>query len=432
MAWSSCFEIASGFLLTLCTAIPAVSLPLPFKDCVPSFDGSEQTLNLMRRQNGNPNIAGDIYGLGLRIGAYLQIVGMLLSCIRTRKSSRAGILLLSSAVCLSLFAAWSILVAQQAISPCEAWLILSLSAAYGAPRFVALNETECSRGGIAIVCCMISVLWQQILYLWFFGKLYRQLPLLRTENRAWLFAPVDLDGGFRIFMLVVTCVESLLVPSALLAYLNMALERFVDWTDAKKFDGQDMSSEKIWVRPFIIAGKRASKLRDNGYFKTIVNFGDDVLSKIWGRKRVVDIVDEQERRNEYLLMKWVVARWRIVMSIWAFVVLVLTMAGVEKIIVYNSLYPASDLSKPGQIIPLVLGIITFLVGASHAIKPSVCSNGSGSTGSQPTEFEAQYRSNNLQYFMKDADELSIINARTEEGVQTVDEFQLKSSEEGDD
>lgn len=51
------------------------------------------------------------------------------------------------------------------------------------------------------------------------------------------------------------------------------------------------------------------------------------------------------------------------------IILVLTIAGVEKIIGYNDLSPQNDLSQPGQLIPFVLGIITVIEGLSSAWKP---------------------------------------------------------------
>jgi len=50
-------------------------------------------------------------------------------------------------------------------------------------------------------------------------------------------------------------------------------------------------------------------------------------------------------------------------------VLVLTIAGVEKIIEYNNLAPQTDLSQPGQIIPFVLGIVAMLEGIGNAFMP---------------------------------------------------------------
>ena len=131
-------------ILSLLALVPFVATPT-YSRAIPS-DGQftllepEQGLELIPRQSGNPSAAGDLYGIGLRLGAYLQIIGMLLACVDSQKRSRVGIKLLSSSVCLSLFTAWTILVAESALSPCEAWLILSLTAAYGAPRHAALND----------------------------------------------------------------------------------------------------------------------------------------------------------------------------------------------------------------------------------------------------------------------------------------------------
>jgi hypothetical protein len=60
---------------------------------------------------------------------------------------------------------------------------------------------------------------------------------------------------------------------------------------------------------------------------------------------------------------------RIGFCIYGLVILVLTIAGVEKVIDYNNLAPQNDLSRPGQIIPFVLGIITVIEGAASACIP---------------------------------------------------------------
>jgi hypothetical protein len=80
-------------------------------------------------------------------------------------------------------------------------------------------------------------------------------------------------------------------------------------------------------------------------------------------------LDERRRRlKKYLTI------WRLVWCSWGFSILILTIAGVEKIIQYNALSPDFDLSRPGQIIPLVLGIIVFIDGASNAIVPVPAKN----------------------------------------------------------
>lgn len=60
---------------------------------------------------------------------------------------------------------------------------------------------------------------------------------------------------------------------------------------------------------------------------------------------------------------------RLTLCAWGFIILILTIAGVEKIIDYNQLAPQNDLTKPGQIIPFVLGIITVVEGAASASMP---------------------------------------------------------------
>jgi len=60
---------------------------------------------------------------------------------------------------------------------------------------------------------------------------------------------------------------------------------------------------------------------------------------------------------------------RTAICIQGLMILVLTIAGVEMIIQYNSLAPQNDLSKPGQAIPFVLGIITLIEGAASALMP---------------------------------------------------------------
>ena len=166
----------------------------------------------VRRQNGNPNAAGDLYGIGIRVGAYLQVLGMLLSCFRNHKNSRVGMKLISSAVCVSLLSSMTVLVSNQNISPCEAWLILSLINAYGTPRSAAINHACNEKGGIAMLFAGISVVWQGVFFMWFFVTLVHKLPLLGTNNQVWFFTAVDILGWFRILMLVYSCFCCLLLP----------------------------------------------------------------------------------------------------------------------------------------------------------------------------------------------------------------------------
>ena len=413
--------------LALFTAIPLLSLALPFDVVTPDLPASQVNPNLIQRTNGNPQAAGDLYGVGLRVGAYLQIFGMLFSCVRTENRSRDGILLLSSSVCLSLFLALTILMSRRDLSPCETWLILSLTAAYGAPRFFAFSEKSEPKAGVATVCCLLSLLWQHVLYFWFWTTLYEQLPLLATANLAWFFVPVDLAGWFRTFMLVATCIDATLTAAAIGPYVDLILIRFVFWTGAEVSadDGHQSRPERKpsskwnpWDQTLFNLGQSVRRLQDKFYYQKFVGFGDEVLGNVVGQllrivnasiiinrlsgiiargrgliKRLLRIqgrnsddvntmasaeeppMDPEDAELNAAIADFEKAKQRLqerkqLNLFKGFVILVLTIAGVEKIIEYNSLYPTSDLSTPGQVIPFMLGIITFIVGLSHAIKPT--------------------------------------------------------------
>jgi len=401
--------------LALFTAIPLLSLALPFDVVTPDSPASQVNPSLIQRTNGNPQAAGDLYGVGLRVGAYLQIFGMLFSCVRTENRSRDGILLLSSSVCLSLFLALTILMSRRDLSPCETWLILSLTAAYGAPRFFAFREKSEPKAGVATVCCLLSLLWQHVLYFWFWTTLYEQLPLLGTANLAWFFVPVDLAGWFRTFMLVATCIDAVLTAAAIGPYVDLILIRFVFWTGAEVSAEDGHQTGNSWDQMLYDLGRLAQRLQDKQRYKNFVGFGDEVLSQVVSQllrivnssiivNRLSGIVDSGrglikrvlriEGRNsacadttagpymdpndaelnaaiadlEQAKRRLQERKQRNLFK--GFAILVLTIAGVEKIIEYNSLHPTADLSTPGQVIPFILGIITIIVGLSHAIRPS--------------------------------------------------------------
>ena len=378
-------------LLPVCT-IPVYSLAIPSPQ-IPVY--ADQYL--VRRQNGNPNVAGDLYGIGLRVGAYLQILGMLLSCLRKTHRSRVGITLLSSSVCLSLFTAWTILVAGNSISPCEAWLILSLTFAYGTPKFAAFNESQKLRGGIGTVCCAISAIWLEISFLWFFATLYRTLPGLGTNNLVWFFAPVNISGWFRIFMLVVSCIKCMWLPFQLVGYIDMLSAIFKVWTDDASDYGSDdgddrspippyrleqfsktltnhLSPSLVWIEQFWKASMKGlsdclSTLCQHPWFRGIVDFQNKIFDW-WIELKKEEILPNGEATPEGK-MKIIIwrLRLRIFNSLWGLAVLVLTIAGVEKTIQYNDLLPTNELARPGQIIPFILGIVTAAEGVSKAFRP---------------------------------------------------------------
>ena len=191
-------------LILLIIAIPTYTLIVPFTPLFPAR-AVDSAPNVWR-QAGNADAAADLYGIGIHLGAYFQILGMLLSCVQ---GSKAGIKLISSGVSISLLLSWTWLVIRKYISPCEAWLVLTLVYAYGAVRSCALVETPVG-GGVAISLATISSLWQSVSFLWFFATIVRELPILGTQNRVWFFSSVDVAGRLRRFMLFYSALSCLI------------------------------------------------------------------------------------------------------------------------------------------------------------------------------------------------------------------------------
>ena len=371
------FSFTLPKVIFLVALIPLLGSPI-YSRVVPSSGqlalfATEPLNTLDRRQNGNLNVAGELYGIGLRVGAYLQIFGMFLSCLGSEKRSRNGVKLLSSSVCLSLYTAWSILViSHRSISPCEAWIILSITAAYATPQNAALTDPGVKmNGGFAILLCAISVIWQEILILLFFATFYRQLPLLGTENLVWFFAPVDIGGWFRIFMLIVSSVQCLFLPFEMIGYLDMLSRRFDAWagidrnnqSNISRLDGAESSKRwRVLLQP---GANFLSRFCNMSCIKLMRQLSDKLISWIVGVNSKLDKQTSEEREK--------VRRFgticRQLYCLWGLVFLILTIAGVEMTINYNSLSPVTNLTLPGQIIPFMLGIITVIEGASTAGKP---------------------------------------------------------------
>jgi hypothetical protein len=351
--------------------IPVYSLPVSWPQHL-VIVGS--TSNIQRR-TGNAFVASDLYGLGIRLAAYLQVLGMLLSCIRTQKRSRRGIKLLASAVCVSLLASWTVLICRRDISPCEAWLVLSLINAYGTPRSAAIKDlrSEKTRGGIAFVFAGVSVLWQSVSFIWFFAILIRELPLIGTANRVWFFAEVDILGWFRILMLIYSSLDCLLLPMRAMSYLCLIQRSFSMWT-GKKSEGRSgnqhankytLIQKWLWMWGWFMR-KIASVTKDPAesvVFKPLVYLNTWFWDKLFGVKKEMEELEKFHRRIKGEI------RVRKFRCLWGMLILVMTIAGVEKIIDYNALTPQNDLSQPGQVIPLLLGIITLIEGLASACMP---------------------------------------------------------------
>jgi hypothetical protein len=266
-----------------------------------------------KRMTGNPTAAGDLYGLGVRVGLYLQTLGMLLSFLAAGKNSDqdkksgAGLKLAISANMLAILFSTVTLIRRKTISPCETWLVLTLIHQLIFASWSALCNPYTVLGeGLGIFTLCFANVAVASVALQFWATTYSKLPLLGTPNLAWFYVNVVLNHWFRIFSLVFTSLS--IVFNAMLIFLVRPLMviAWEAWWSGKKKDVTGMD----W-------------LRSVGIFITIF-----VALPVW----------------------------------------VMTIAGAEEIIKANHLTPQTDLSQPGQSIPLAIGIITSVDGFAALVR----------------------------------------------------------------
>ncbi|KAH8587493.1 hypothetical protein B0O99DRAFT_601562 [Bisporella sp. PMI_857] len=291
---------------------------------------------------GSAIAAQDLYGVGVRLGLYLQGIGMLLPTLRSvwgiqivyqpislrnrswpiqfqlRKlhstlRAGAGSKLACGSISISLLSSWTILAARKLLSPSEAYLVLFLMVSIIAPAKATLFDTTTVIGEtIGLAALMITDLWVSAAFIWLFARLYHTLPPLYTQQVVCFFAKLSITGSFRIVMLVLCIVE---------AISTLALAFFVG---------------------------KATKVSLECYIR-----GDTEIS------------DDKRREAEVYARMWSSLRpWcqkciRTILPLflWSFAV-----AAVERTIAWNALSPTMDISSPGQLIPLVTGIIVSING----------------------------------------------------------------------
>lgn len=253
--------------------------------------------------NGNAVAASDLYGKGVRIGIYLQVTGMLLSCCR--KKAR-GMKLTCAASMLGMLAAWTYLTQGGDISPAEAWLILGLASLLYFPANCAMYDPKAIIGETtASIALLVSMFWNVVSYFRFWTTLYKTLPQLETSHSTWIFARVHLQHWYRkysIFNGVVMVISFIFV--IFLLFQTIALGRRTWYEGKEELDEKDLP--------------------------------------------------KQARKN--------MAGGMISGAVLGFIYFILGIICTEKTIEYNNLVPMVDLTAPGQTVPLAMGIVVFIDG----------------------------------------------------------------------
>jgi hypothetical protein len=309
---------------------------------------------------GNLNAAADVYGLGVRLGFYLQGFTQLLHIIPLRKDSGRGVKLACASIAISILASWSILAGDKLISPCETFLVTFILNSVSLPAGLAVINPDAIVGeGIGLMLFMITLVWTNVATTWTYAKLWHTLPLLDTENVVFFFAPVSVTGGFRIFALVMSLLSWLLLlaeipffyiigKTALRCYFK-GMNELSD-EDRKRLKKSEMMAIKVIIMPLL---KRINRKRGLG--------SEFPIGSPPERERT------QRTQRTLRRISWLLPICILPAAVFTWTLLIVM---AEKTISLNNLSPATDLSAPGQLIPLVAGLSVAVDSVFFICRPS--------------------------------------------------------------
>jgi hypothetical protein len=211
----------------------ALLFGLAFSFAILSSTLSDGTIeSTIKRELGSSTAAGDLYGLGVRVGLYLQTVGILLSLVSVELDEKTekrgmGLKLAISANILAILFSMVTLIRRQTISPCEVWLVLTLvqQLVYAAWASLCNPYTLAGEGLGLFAFCLANITFSTV-NLEFWATTYKELPWLGTPNLAWIYTSVRIDHWFRIFSLVTAVWD--LVASIAVCVLVLFLSK-VPW-----------------------------------------------------------------------------------------------------------------------------------------------------------------------------------------------------------
>ncbi|KAF2198963.1 hypothetical protein GQ43DRAFT_137191 [Delitschia confertaspora ATCC 74209] len=296
---------------------------------------------------GSETAAQDVYGIGVRVGLYLQGAGMILCMLRSRTSG-AGVKLVSGSITISMLASWTVLASNMEFSPCEAYLVLFLLTAMLAPgKMVLFNVDSLVGEGLGLCAIFVTELWMCAAHGWLFARLCITLPELGTENVAFFFAKVSLDGWFRVFMLVL-CV-------------------LLDWPTTLLWAVKVVQALQVSIAVF---QRGSSRMTEDELKKANIYDMVSPLRKLFQKQFDTAIVSETEVQAYWTWLEGYEARVKFAIKVGVPLVLwIFAVTTVETTIRWNNLTPSNDLGSPGQLIPFITGICIFLDGLLVVCRP---------------------------------------------------------------
>jgi len=339
---------ATILLLTAAQTIGVAGNPIPHgppSSKIPRRDGT-----------GNPDAATDLYGLGVRIGFYLQGFTQLLHVIPRRIDSGRGVKLACAGVALSILSSWAFFAREKLFSPCEAYLLTFILNSVSLPAGMTMGNPDAIVGeGFALFLSLATLIWTNVTTTWTYATLWRTLPVLDTKNMAYFFGAVSVTGWFRVLMLALSSISWVFqLPQIVLFFRigRIALKCYLKGIgelpeeDRKKLED---SGRKFVTGLFTRAPEQRHVLRRHSEHDGLFLPFDKSGRK--RRARILEVILPVSRLIALILA-------------WAFCILF-----AEKTITLNGLSPATDLSAPAQLIPLVTGIIVAIDGVLFMCRP---------------------------------------------------------------
>ncbi|KAK0645223.1 hypothetical protein DIS24_g8120 [Lasiodiplodia hormozganensis] len=277
------------------------------------------TLFTREPEIGNSDAGQDLYGLGVRIGFYLQSLGMLLYMYSGQKDYGQGLKVASGSITISMLASWFGYAARGLLSPAEAVIILLIIISLNFPAKATLANSRTIVGEmLGLVTMLVVELATCAALLWTFARLVDgDLPTLGTPNVVFFFGEVGLNGWFRYLVLVYCAIDAL--TSLSFAYKVIRVAQVVGdlYFEDRSQEGYDDQSQEERDQK---KEKKQAKLNE--------------IEKIMGWKDIEKFA---------LFLAW---------PLW-----VLVVVAVELTIRWNHLTPSNDLRTPGQLMALITGIV---------------------------------------------------------------------------
>lgn len=180
---------------------------------------------LIKRALGSEQAATELYGLGVRIGMYLQGIAFLFRLTDTEPIPPMSITLIP----FSIYCGWAKVVSRRTISPAESLVVMGIIAVVYFPNSISLTyfirkEKFTITTALASALNFATMWFSKLAVLWFWSVGWKVLPRLETENVTFFFAKIAIDNrGYRIFALTYAIISTIQGLVSTRSYLRIQI-----------------------------------------------------------------------------------------------------------------------------------------------------------------------------------------------------------------